>query len=206
MATPKTIRQYGDQLVLWMDDGTKFIGVPTNTPHMFVISATPGSGGGVTPPTPGDGTMMQPFTPDRYDASDPFGNIRPSGNAHTGSDYNGMPAGTEVPAVSAGEVVFSGWEPTGGNGYCLCVKMFGVSPTPEFPAGTDIYWAYLHGNQTPLKAVGDTVSKGEIVFILGNTGTNSQGAHLHITLSNSPRAYQGVGTKVDPHAFISARV
>lgn len=139
--------------------------------------------------------MIDPF-PGHYDASDPFGNSAPPRTyPHTGSDWNGISAGTDIPATSSGTVAFSGWEPTGGNGNCLCVDM-----------GDGMYWAYLHMQSDPGFTVGDSISQGQIVGQLGDTGSNASGAHLHITISDSSGAYQGLGNKVDPYEYIYANL
>jgi murein DD-endopeptidase MepM/ murein hydrolase activator NlpD len=138
--------------------------------------------------------MMQtidPF-PGHYDASDPFGNAAPPRQyGHTGSDWGNGLGGELIPAITAGTVVFAGWEPTGGNGYCVCVDM-----------GNGLYWAGLHQAQEPFVSVGEHVALGEHVGVVGGTGSNARGPHLHITISDSPRAYQGAGNKIDPWQFI----
>ena len=40
---------------------------------------------------------------------------------------------------------------------------------------------YAHQSRLPLVKVGDTVSKGQVIGYVGNTG-NSYGAHLHFEL------------------------
>lgn len=207
----KRIRQQNDYLVAEYNDGTKQMFQRTNTNHFWIpitsVSGSGGGGGGTTPPGGGDGTMIDPF-PGHYDASDPFGNLGFGRTyPHTGSDWNGLSEGTPIPAISNGQVVFAGLEPTGGNGWCTCVRMSGVNPEPEFPAGTTIYWAYLHGDGAPHVSAGDLVTKGQAgVMDLDNSGSNSEGNHLHVTLSDSDHAYQGLGNKVDPYAFITARL
>lgn len=146
----------------------------------------PGGGGS----TPANGPVMDPF-PGRYDAADPFGNIRPSGNAHTGSDWNGIAEGTPCPAMAAGTVTHVGY--TSYNGHCITVQM-----------SNGLYYAYLHLMNPGWVSVGQAVTTGMHLGPLGNTGSNSQGAHLHITLSDSPGAHDGLGNKIDPYAWIKA--
>lgn len=134
---------------------------------------------------------IDPF-PGHYDASDPFGNADPPRTyGHTGSDWNQGIGGASIPAIAAGVVVFAGWEPTGGNGYCVCVDI-----------GGGLYVAYLHQARDPFVSVGEHVALGEHVGVVGGTGSNARGDHLHITISDSPRAYQGLGNKLDPWQFI----
>ncbi|MFK3671463.1 M23 family metallopeptidase [Leifsonia aquatica] len=135
---------------------------------------------------------MEPLAPPgRYDAADPFGNYGGRAYPHTGSDWNGVPAGTAAMAIGTGVVVNKQWH--AGNGNTVTVKL---------PDGH--YYAYLHLNAEAPVAVGQTVTIGQVIGYVGNTGTNSQGAHLHITVSDSPSAYAGLGNKIDPWAFIQA--
>ena len=144
----------------------------------------------------GSGSMVQPFDPDAYDASDPFGGYAGGRTrAHTGSDYNqGIGAGSDARMISDGvvdDVRFSSW-----NGHCLTVKM----------DGEPYWWAYLHGLHAPNISQGTRVTKGQTgIFSVGNTGTNSRGAHLHITLSDTVGAYDGLGSLQNPWEFIEAR-
>ncbi|WP_349863593.1 M23 family metallopeptidase [Leifsonia sp. WHRI 6310E] len=134
--------------------------------------------------------LMEPLAPPgRYDAADPFGNYGARQYPHTGSDWNGVPAGTAAMAIGTGVVVNKQWH--AGNGNTVTVKL---------PDGH--YYAYLHLNAEAPVAVGQTVTIGQVIGYVGNTGTNSQGAHLHITVSDSPSAYAGLGNKIDPWQFI----
>lgn len=145
--------------------------------------------------TGGSGSMVQPFEPDAYDASDPFGATAGRSRPHTGSDYNrGIGEGTDARMISDGvvdDVRFTDW-----NGWCLTCKM----------DGEDFWWAYLHGMNRPSITEGTRVSKGQTgIFRVGNSGTNSLGAHLHITISNTVTAYDGMGSLQNPWEFIEAR-
>lgn len=122
-----------------------------------------------------------------YDASDPFGHIRPSGRPHTGSDWL-CPTGTVVHAVLPGVVVATGFNT--GNGKYVAQSL---------PDGR--YWSYIHLSEIAVN-VGDVLAEGTPVALSGNTGTNSQGPHLHSSLSDSPQVYLGLGNLSDPYAWL----
>jgi len=136
--------------------------------------------------------LIDPF-PGKYDASDPFGSLGYGRtNGHTGSDWI-VGGGSPIPAIGDGEVVAVGWH--AGNGNYLAVRL----------EDGHVY-AYLHMDRTAPVKVGQRVARGQIIGYVGNTGTNSQGAHLHVTISDSVQAYVGLGNKVNPYEFIQARV
>lgn len=156
----------------------------------LIVKQPPGGGGGA-------GSMVQPFAWDGYDSSDPFGATEGRSRPHTGSDYNrgGITEGTDARMISDGVVEHI--EYTDYNGWVLSVKM------DESPW----YWAFIHGLNRPSIQEGTRVTKGQTgIFRVGNTGFNSRGAHLHITLSDTVNAYQGLGSLQDPWAFIQARI
>jgi hypothetical protein len=124
-----------------------------------------------------------------YDAADPFGHIRPNGRAHTGSDWL-CPTGTVVRAVLPGVVTAVGWND--GNGKYVAQSL---------PDGR--FWSYIHLSEIAVN-VGDVLSEGTPVALSGNTGTNSQGPHLHCSLSTSPSVFVGAPTLSDPYAFLES--
>ena len=124
-----------------------------------------------------------------YDASDPFGHIRPNGRPHTGSDWL-CPTGTVVRAVLPGVVTATGWND--GNGFYVAQSL---------PDGR--YWSYIHLSEIAVN-VGDQLAEGTPVALSGNTGTNSQGPHLHCSLSTSPSVFVGAPTLSDPWAFLES--
>lgn len=124
-----------------------------------------------------------------YDANDPFGHVRPSGRKHTGSDW-ASPVGALVVAVQPGTIVAVGTDP--GNG---------VYVAQTLPDGR--FWSYIHLSEIGVR-VGDVVKEGQGIALSGNTGTNSQGPHLHCSLSDSPRVWAGQGNLSDPWAYLNA--
>jgi len=135
--------------------------------------------------------MRHPVSPSFYDAADPFGSM--SGGRkypHTGSDYT---VAGEVYSVADAVVESAGWNDGNGNYVCCWLPGFGI------------YVAYLHLSSINVK-VGQSVKEGTKIGVSGNTGTNSRGTHLHITMSDSPQAFVGLGNKIDPYAFIQANL
>ena len=82
---------------------------------------------------------------------------------HSGTDFGGG-AGIEITAPAPGEVVYAGTLEIHGNATII-------------DHGWGVYTGYWH--QAELKVqVGDMVSTGQLIGIVGNTGRSS-GAHLH---------------------------
>jgi murein DD-endopeptidase MepM/ murein hydrolase activator NlpD len=85
------------------------------------------------------------------------------GRLHAGIDI-GAPEGTPIRAAMSGKVVLLGW--TGGYGNYTCVQHGGGLST-----------CYAHQSRYGT-SMGASVSKGDVIGYVGNTG-NSTGAHLH---------------------------
>ncbi len=85
------------------------------------------------------------------------------GRNHKGVDICAK-SGTSIFAVADGKVVHSGWK--GNYGYCVIVEHEGGMRT-----------LYAHAKQLCCN-VGDTVSQGEVIALVGTTG-QSTGNHLH---------------------------
>ncbi len=86
-----------------------------------------------------------------------------SSGFHSGLDIDGV-TGQPYAAAASGTVVFSGWD--GGYGYCIMIDH-----------GNGVATRYGHSSKL-LVGVGDTVSKGQTIGLVGSTG-NSTGSHLH---------------------------
>ena len=89
-------------------------------------------------------------------------------NYHTGVDI-GMAQGTEILAGHGGTVTTAGES----GGYGLCVVIEGTTQD-----GKSLITKYGHCSQI-LVSNGDTVSAGDVIAKVGNTG-NSTGPHLHL--------------------------
>ncbi|CAH0998991.1 hypothetical protein LEM8419_00284 [Neolewinella maritima] len=102
-------------------------------------------------------------------------------SAHTGVDIL-APQHTAIKAVRAGIVFMS--EFTSANGNVIGIQH-----------DHNLISFYKHNEQL-LKEVGDRVQQSEAIAIIGNTGTQSTGPHLHFELWYDGRA-------VDPRDYLS---
>jgi murein DD-endopeptidase MepM/ murein hydrolase activator NlpD len=91
------------------------------------------------------------------------------------------PAGSVVKATLDGTVIFSGWSEEAGN-------------TIQIQHESDIVSIYKH-NEKLLKKVGEKVTAGAPIALVGNTGDISTGTHLHFELWHK-------GETVDPTLYI----
>lgn len=101
------------------------------------------------------------------------------GRMHEGIDI-AAPTGTPVWAAAAGTVIHSGW--LGGYGLLVVVDH-----------GNGVATAYAH-NSSLLVAVGQNVSQGETIALVGSTG-NSSGPHVHFEVRVN-------GVAVDPLLYL----
>jgi murein DD-endopeptidase MepM/ murein hydrolase activator NlpD len=118
---------------------------------------------------------------------------------HTGSDYT--VAFGEVYAPCDAEVIHTGWD--NGNGHYIVLAL---GPPYDWDGiQGNAYMAFLH-----LSSINVTektrVKEGQKIGVSGDSGTNCRGPHLHLTLSNSDRAFVGEGAKVSPYDWIQARL
>lgn len=91
------------------------------------------------------------------------------------------PAGSVVKATLDGTVIYAGWSEDAGN-------------TIQIQHSDDIVSIYKH-NEKLLKKVGDKVKAGTSIALVGNTGDNTTGTHLHFELWHK-------GEAVDPLKYI----
>lgn len=91
------------------------------------------------------------------------------------------PEGSVVKATLDGTVIFSGWSDEAGN-------------TIQIQHESDIVSIYKH-NEKLLKKIGDKVTAGSPIALVGNTGDVSTGTHLHFELWHK-------GETVDPTLYI----
>lgn len=111
-------------------------------------------------------------------------------NPHRGTDF--APGGLPIPAVSDGVVVRE-------------ERQVGLGNVITVLADDGIYWSCSHMAERSPFNVGDRVSRGDIVGVVGNTGTLSMGRHLHFGMSASSDN-PASGPMFDPIPYITARL
>lgn len=125
-------------------------------------------------PEPGEGEFAWPYepTPGHWVTSE-YGPR--SGRFHEGMDFSGGPAvfGEPIPAIGPGYVQQSGLN--GAFGYSVIIHHGTMD-------GYDWKSLYAHmPSAAPRPGVGDTISKGDIIGQVNNTGS-SFGSHLHLEI------------------------
>ena len=109
-----------------------------------------------------------------------------SGSFHGALDY-AVSSGTPVYAAAEG-VVMSIQHLSGSYGEHLVIR---------HPNGLQTY--YAHGNGTFYVSAGQSVSKGQLIMLSGNTG-NSEGPHLHFEVRVPPYSHNS-SCCVDPRNY-----
>ena len=113
---------------------------------------------------------------------------------HSGVDW-AMPEGTPIPAIANGTIVLQQFSKVLGN---VSVQRV-MSKDGEF-----YYIGYCHLRAEGLE-VGTKVQEGDTIAFVGNTGSASSGAHLHLTVSKKLKGVFGsTSEKQDPIEFIKA--
>lgn len=107
---------------------------------------------------------------------------------HTGQDFP-APEGTPVHSVSAGEVVASDTS-----------SAYGINVQIKNADGTYALYAHLSAADV---APGDSVTAGQVIGKVGNTGTNSTGSHLHLEIRTAPQF--AAGNFLDPIAWLAGK-
>lgn len=195
------IETYGNQLMVQMNDGRKLLAYPTSV-GVWVVNTDPddsGGGGG------GDGDFSWPYSLD-YVTSE-FG---PRGSGfHEGMDWSGGPAvsGNPIPCIGDGTVhqILTPGTSGFGNGVIIYHGVLN---------GYDRYSVYGHMSTAPVVALGASVTKGQTLGPIGDTG-NSFGAHLHmethrvpiggsIVWANGNPSWNANRTAQDPRVFMNA--
>ena len=101
--------------------------------------------------------------------------------AHSGTDW-AMPAGTPIPAIAKGTIKYVGES-----------KVLGhvIVQSAMSKDGKIWYIGYCHLHKVPTLKVGDKVAQGDVIGLVGNTGSASSGPHLHATLSRKVKGVFG---------------
>ena len=110
-----------------------------------------------------------------------------SGKPHGGTDFAAN-AGSTIRAAADGVVQVAGGSESYSYGYYVILYH------GKDDAGRTIATLYAHMNEAPPVSVGQSVTKGEAIGRVGNTG-NSKGYHLHLELRID-------GERTDPLVYI----
>jgi len=137
------------------------------------------------------------------------------GGSHRGKDFSGD-KGTPINSIVDGEVIkVVNFYPDYFNMYGKVEKEINGDPGIEegdirtygnriivktIIDGKEYHVYYAHLSQTEIQHVnvGDTITKGTVIGLVGNTG-NSSGAHLHIEVRKDPFTY---GSDVNPDVLL----
>ena len=113
---------------------------------------------------------------------------------HSGVDF-AMPQGTPIPAIAKGTVVLNQFSKV--LGHVLVQRVMSKDGEIWF-----VGYCHLEFVGVP---IGTKVQEGDIIGRVGNSGTASTGAHLHMTVSKELKGVFGpTSVKVDPIEFIKA--
>lgn len=140
-----------------------------------------------------------PLTGDRFVLTSPFGQRRSpftkNMDFHAGVDF-AAPRGTEIRAPSAGTVVFAGRYPLKNS-----VGWWRYGNLVVLAHGDEFRTLYGHCDEVLVRR-GQTVSQGEVIATVGNTGWSTS-PHLHYEVRR--RGADGELAPVDPRIYILDR-
>ena len=113
---------------------------------------------------------------------------------HSGVDW-ARPEATPIPAIANGTIVLQQFSQVLGN----------VSVLRVMDKNKKLWYVgYCHLKAEGLP-VGTKVQEGDTIAFVGNTGSASSGAHLHLTVSDQVKGVFGpTSVKIDPIEFIKA--
>lgn len=112
---------------------------------------------------------------------------------HAGIDIGGQGFPRPIYATQSGQVIVNQWSNTGG-------WMVYLQHT-----GDSYFSRYLHlESQSPI-GVGQTVTRGQNIGTMGNTG-DSSGIHLHFEVATSQAGFGTEAGTIDPEQYIGGTV
>jgi murein DD-endopeptidase MepM/ murein hydrolase activator NlpD len=181
------LQEFGNQIAILFDDGTKKLAYPT-TGGFWLISGT-------TTPSPTTWQWPLALTPAPHTSQEWGGG---GAGTHTGVDlvFSGI-AGDPIYAIADSTVVDQGI--TTGNGNII-----------KLQASDGSYYAFYHMSAFNGLANGATVSVGDVIGFVGDTGTNVDppGAdHMHFVTSDTGWAglQANAPATINPKSYMSTR-
>jgi murein DD-endopeptidase MepM/ murein hydrolase activator NlpD len=125
-----------------------------------------------------------------------FGTTQNRLTAHRGLDY-APKEGSRIPAVTEGTVQVVKWSSI--LGWVL------VQSAWDAINGKAVFIGYCHLQEKPALQPKTRIKIGQTIGKVGNTGSASRGAHLHLTVG--PRVTSVTfGVVFDPETFIDERI
>lgn len=125
-----------------------------------------------------------------------FGTTARRVTAHRGLDY-APKEGTRIPAVADGTVKTVKWSSI--LGWVL------VQSAWDALEGRAVFIGYCHLQEKPALEVGARIKEGQTVGKVGNTGSASKGAHLHLTIGPKVNSVF-MGVVFNPETFIDDQI
>ena len=125
-----------------------------------------------------------------------FGTTARRLTAHRGLDY-APKEGTRIPAVADGTIQTNKWSRV--LGWVV------VQSAWDHIKGRTVFIGYCHLQEQPKLKVGDRVKEGQTIGKVGNTGSASKGAHLHLTIGPKVNSVF-MGVVFDPESFIDEQI
>ena len=114
--------------------------------------------------------------------------------SHSGVDW-ARPEGTPIPAIANGTIVLQQFSQVLGN----------VSVLRVMDKDKKLWYVGLCHLKAEGLPVGTKVQEGDTIAFVGNTGSASSGAHLHLTVGDTIKSVFGpTDSKIDPIEFIKA--
>lgn len=119
-----------------------------------------------------------------------YGTLANRKTKHRGLDF-GAKAGTWIQAPQDGTIVLNTWSDC--LGWCLVLRVWnGEKP---------MYFGFAHLHKKSSLAVGKKIKEGSKFALVGNSGSCSRGAHLHLTYGPTVRhIFEGV--TIDPEMIL----
>lgn len=211
MPEPRSLHPFGNGFMVLFDDGSKKHATPTGGSLWLFAGGGAQTGPGPGPgPTPGgDGKFVAPFSFEN-DVSSEYGPR--SGRVHQGIDfgYGAALEGADIHAAFSGEVIVAetGHYTFDGSGFGnhVIINHGVIAGVPGVREQQQVFTVYGHMLAPgALVSVGQTVSTGDLLGKVGNTG-NSYGAHLHwethIAAPGGNISWSNPGSHMNPRDFM----
>lgn len=184
MVKPTSVEKFGNDMLIRMDDGTRYRALETVGDIWIAGAITPVP----EPPPPSSTRFVWPFPLSTVTSE--YGPR--NGRLHAGMDFSGGEAtnGAIIKASASG-IVDGVWTTGQHGGYGNCVLL---------SHGNGLYTLYAHmQNGSFLVTKGQSVAQNQGLGKVGNTG-NSYGAHLHFETHEG--GYRWNESSRNPRVFI----